>query len=159
MDLVLQATNTPSQDMIDRVQQCQDLLMEIEELGKQEAEHIKLLAKCEGKVQKRRGRMLRTLKARQTPTMEKTFESMQAKLVEHKHHVLGLIHEIKRLESAYRELIIRVLRKDADPSWIRLRRRRLFAASHLAKDIHVLLKQNSGDISPPRKRKRSIQEY
>ena len=159
MDFVLQATkatNTPSHDMIDRKQQCQDLLTEIEELGKQKEEHIKLLARYEGTVQERRSSILRTLNARQTAAREKTLESMQAKLVEHKHHVLGLLYNVNKLQSAYCELVRGLLRKDADRSWIRLRRQRLLTAFHLAKDIHVLIMQNGGDIAP-RKRKQSVQ--
>ena len=159
MDFVLQATkatNTPSHDMTDQEQQCQDLLIEIEELGKQKEEHIKLLARYEGTVQERRSSILRTLNARQTAAREKTLESMQAKLVEHKHHVLGLLHNVNKLQSAYCELVRGLLRKDADRNWIRLRRQRLLTAFHLAKDIHVLIMQNGGDIAP-RKRKQSVQ--
>ena len=160
MEFVLQATkatNTPSHNMIDREQQCQDLLIDIEELGKQKEEHIKLLAICEEKVQERRSSILRTLNARQTAAKEKTLESMQAKLVKHKHHVLGLLHNVKKLQSAYCELLRRLMRKDADRSWIRLRRQMLLTAFHLAKDIHILIMQNGGDIAAPRKRKQSVQ--
>ena len=141
MGVVSQATNTPPQDTIDRVQQCQDLLMEVEELGKQKEVHDRLLARYEGKVQ------------------EKTFESTHAKLMEHKHQVMGLLNNIKKLQSAYGELMLGLWRKDANLRWIRLRRRRLLTAFHLVKDIHVLIMQNGGDITPSRKRKRSAQRY
>ena len=159
MAFVSRATITQTPDMIDRMQQCQDPLMEMEELDKQKEELINLMVECEGKVEERRSRILGTHKAGQTATIEKTFESMQAKLVEHKQHVLGLLHNLKNLQSAYCELILRLLRKDADPSWIRIRRKRLSTALHLAKDIHLLITQNSGNIIRPRKQKRSFWRY
>ena len=157
MDFGFKATNTPSRDMVDRVQQCLELLIEIEELGKQEEEHTELLAKCEKEVQQRKCRIVRTLNARQTATTEKTFESMQAKFVEHKRHVSRFLHNIKKLQSVYRELILESWRKDADSNSIRFRRQTLLTALHLVQDLHILITQNSGDIISRRIQKRSVQ--
>ncbi len=152
MDCMLQPTNTPSQDTIDRVQECQDLLIELEELSKQREEHIKRLAMCEGTVEERR-RMVKVFNDRETDTAEKTVKSMQANLDEHKDLVMGYLNTIKNLQSVYRELILGLL-KNADPGWLHYRRRTL-TAFHLAKDVHVLIMQKSRDIVLPCKRKRS----
>jgi hypothetical protein len=152
MDCMLQPTNTPSQDTVDRVRECRDLLIEIEELSKQKEEHIKWLAVCEGTVEERR-RMVRVFNDREIDTAEKTVKSMQANLDEHKDLVMGHFKTIKKLQSAYRELILGLL-KNADPGWLRYRRKTLLTAFHLAKDVHILIMQKSGDIVLPCKRKR-----
>lgn len=127
------------------------MLVELKELSKQKEEHIKRLAMCEGTVEERR-RMVGVFNDRETDTAEKTVESMQANLDEHKELVMGYFNTIKKLQSAYRELILGLL-KNADPAWLRYRRKTL-TAFHLARDVHVLIMQKSGDIVLPCNRKR-----
>ncbi|KAL8830462.1 MAG: hypothetical protein Q9191_001424 [Dirinaria sp. TL-2023a] len=144
-------TNQPS-DTMDHVQECQDLLMEIEELSKQKEEHIRRLAVCDVTVEKRE-RMAKTFTDRKTDAAKKRVQMPRANLDEFKESVAGYLQAIKELQSAYREQILGVL-KNADSGWLLDRRKMLLTAFHLAKDIHTLIMQRSEDIVSHRKRKR-----
>lgn len=104
-----QPTNPPS-DPMDRVQECQDLLSEIEELSKQKEEHIRRLAVCEVTAEKKK-----TMVKRFTDRKNDPAKLPRANLDELKDAVAGYLTTIKELQSAYHEQILGLL-KNADPS-------------------------------------------
>ena len=158
MDCLLQSKETPSKDTIDRVQQYQSLLMEIEELGKQKEEHIKRQAMCEGIVEEKK-RTAKTFNDRKTETSEKMVRSMQANLDDYKHLVMRHLNNIKNLQSRYSESILGLL-KNADPAWLHDRRDTLLAAFNLAKEIDTLIMRKSGGIiSPCQSKRRLVKRY
>ncbi|KAL9066489.1 MAG: hypothetical protein Q9161_007552 [Pseudevernia consocians] len=158
MDCMLQRTNSPSKDTIDRVQECQTLLIAIQELSEQKEEHIKRLAVCEGILEERR-RLFKTFNDRETETAEKMVRSMQVNLDEHRNLVKRHMNNIKNLQSAYSEVILGLL-KNTDPGWLDHRRKTLLTAFYLAKDIHISIMQKSGDIVSPCKRtRRPVKRY
>lgn len=79
-----------------------------------------------------------------TDTASKTVRSLQANLSEHKHLVTGHVRNIKKLQLAYRELVLGLL-GGAEPRWLRCRRETLVAALGLARDIHVMIMRRGGD--------------
>lgn len=154
MHCMTEPTNTPPQDTIDRLQQCQDLLIENKELSEQKEELIKRLAVCEGTVEERRSMLEGFTNDCETDPAEKAITLMQAKLSEHKNLVRRQLKNIKELQSVYHELSLDLLNK-ADSGWLHRRRKTVLIAFHLAKDIHVLLMQKSRDfVSPCGERKR-----
>ena len=152
MDCIIEPTNTPSQDTVDHLQQFQDRLIGIEELGKQKEEHTKQLAMYEATVEGRRS-MIKGFNGRETDRAEKVVKVMEANLTEHKDLVMRHLKNIKELQSAYGKLILGLLNK-ADPDWLHYRQKTLLTAFRLAKDIHILIMQKSRDIVLPCKRKR-----
>ena len=160
MKCMFESTNTPLQDTINRLDQCQDLLIEIEDLSKQKKEHIKRLAVCEGTVEERRSMVESFNNDRATKTAEKAVKSLQASLKVHKNLVRRHLRNLKELKLVYRELILGLLDK-ADPGWLHHRRKTALAAFHLAKDIHILLMRKSGDLClrGGKKQRRPVKVY
>ena len=154
MDCLIQSTTTPSKDTIDRVQQYQSLLMEIEELGRQKEEHIKRQAVCEGIVEEKK-RTVKTINDRKTEPSEKIVRSMQANLDDYKHLVMRHLNNIKNLQSCYSELILGLL-KNADLDWLHSRRKTLLTAFNLAQEIDTLIMRKSGHIIPQCQSKRRL---
>lgn len=108
--------NRPSPDTVDPVQECQELLIEIDELNKQKEEHRRQLAMCEVTAEKKKKKSKMFID-RKTNTAKKTIKLSRVNLDEHKDFVAGYLKNIKKLQSAYREQIIGVL-KNADPVWL-----------------------------------------
>ena len=158
MNSMLQVTKTSSQGTIDRVQECRDLLIGIEELSKRKEEHIPGLAVCERIVEGRR-RKVKVVHHRKTHAVEQKSKSVQESLDEHKDLVMRYLKSIKRLQAAYREQILGLL-KNADRDWLQHRRQILVTAFHLAKTIHDLILRKSEDmVLPCRRKRRPVRKY
>ena len=153
-------TNTPLQDTIDRLQQCQGLLIEMKELNMHKEEHAKRLAVCEEAVEEGRSMVERFDDDRATNEAAKAVMSIQANLAAHRDVVRRHLRTLKELKLIYRELILGWLNK-ADSGWLHQRRETVLAAFNLAKDVHVLLMRKSEDLFPRggKKKQRPVKVY
>lgn len=141
MALPIRTSKLTSEHAMERVQECQDVLLRIEELRKHKEEYIKQLAHCEGAIVERQ-RLLDVIEVRDDVETSETIESMQEDLDEHAVIVARHLRNNRALQSGYNDFILALL-KDAHPKWLHQRRKSLLAAFDASENVHALIMRRS----------------